>query len=431
LSQLLDRVGFDRPFELLQMALVEWDGRRRFLQRIGPEAEDAIDELLAQALSFEERNPPSVEAFLAMLDGADLEVKRQQSARSGQVRVMTAHGAKGLEAPVVFLPDAIRAPEGARGWRIAEVPGPDGALPAVVGQKKFDPAIIAEERAREERAAADESKRLLYVAMTRAEDWLIIAGAGDPEKTADTWYDRARGGLIGAGAVERDGLLVLETGVEAKIGGDGRPPSDRAAAVPLAELARPLKSERRRAASDLAPQDYAAGGGELEPKIAATRGEAIHAILEDGTTDIRRARDIAAGFDLREDLIEPLTVEALRARSTPEAVRFFHADAIAEASVSVVIGGDRVAGRIDRLIVAPDEVAFVDFKSDAAPPPPDARPLEYLAQLAAYRAALAGIYPERRISAHLLWTAAARLDAVSDGDLDDALTSALSRQAVS
>ncbi|MEL7464245.1 MAG: double-strand break repair helicase AddA [Pseudomonadota bacterium] len=424
LSKLRDAVGYQRPFELLQMALVDWDGRRRFLARLGEEAEDAIDELLAQALAFEERETPSVEAFLAMLDGADLEVKRQQAGRSGQVRVMTAHGAKGLEAPVVILPDTMRKPEGARGWRIAEVDGPSSALPAMVGPKPFDPKVIAERRALEEQAAADEFKRLLYVAMTRAEDWLIIAGAGDPEKTEDTWYDLARSGLIEAGAEERDGALILESGTDPKTAAAPDRLAPPGAARPLPTLAPSVKGPRRKAASGLLTADYEARGGDLAPEIAARRGEAIHAILEAGIEEVTEASRIARGFDLPEDLIAPLAAEALRARALPEAARFFGEASIAEAPVSVLIGDDRIAGRIDRLIVTEEEVAFVDFKSDAAPPPPGETPAEYAAQFAAYRAALAGIYPGRSITAHMLWTAAPRLDAIEEASMDAALAQA-------
>ncbi|MFV0474497.1 MAG: PD-(D/E)XK nuclease family protein, partial [Pikeienuella sp.] len=115
--------------------------------------------------------------------------------------------------------------------------------------------------------------------------------------------------------------------------------------------------------------------------------------------------------------------EAARARALPEAARFFAAGAVAEAAISVMIGGARVAGRIDRLVVSDKTVDFVDFKSDSAPPgTAEEAPDAYLAQMAAYRAALAGIYPGRLIAAHILWTAAPRLDRIGDARLDEALT---------
>jgi len=88
--------------------LTRHDGRRKLLARLGAEAEDGIDALLSQALAYETTGVPSLTGFLAWMATDDLEVKRQMDSQGDRIRVMTVHGAKGLEAPIVFLPDTAK-----------------------------------------------------------------------------------------------------------------------------------------------------------------------------------------------------------------------------------------------------------------------------------------------------------------------------------
>ena len=410
---------------------MDWDGRRRLLARLGPEADDAIDELLAEALAFETTETPTIEAFLARMAAGDVVIKRQQDGRGGEVRVMSTHGAKGLEAPVVILPDTTRSGRGARDWSIARIDAGAGsdAFAAMPAGRRLDPAILAEAREKELAEEAAEDRRLLYVAATRAEDWLIVAGAGDDGeaggKLDGTWYGMVRAGLETlaptTGPSPAGEAKVHATGGEARTDAPASPPTPAAAPVVSARPAPPpprAKPLLRRQASALG--EVVEPGGGRAPELAARRGEAIHAVLEAGVADEAAAARLIAPFGLDPTEAALAASEALAARALPGAEAFFAPDAIAEAGVAVVIGGARIVGRIDRLIVAPDRVAFVDFKSDAAPPPESAAPEAHLAQLAAYRAALAGIYPGRRVEAHILWTAIPRLDRIDDGAFDRA-----------
>ena len=427
LKRLLSRSGFARPYELMQMALTDWDGRRAFLRRLGEEAEDAIDELLAEALAFEALGPPTIEAFLARMDESDFEVKREQEGRGGAVRVMSVHGAKGLEAPVVILPDTLRKPNAARGWLIAEVDGEGRAVAAATGPRAEDPTALRAAREREEQAEQDEHRRLLYVAMTRAEDLLIVAGAGEETeaKLAGTWYEMVRDGLVAEGAAQTaDGRLVLEDAGAGKAAGYVETAEIIAPVIDL-ETRHPARPRGKRiAASGLHGVGEARPGG-LTPELAALRGEAIHAALELGADTPENARKAMARFALPDPVALAAAAEAVAARALPEAARFFAPEAVAEAGVSLDRAGTRIAGRLDRLVVSEDAVAFVDFKSDAAPPAPDAPPEAYLAQLGAYAEALAGIYPGRRVEAHILWTAVPSLDRLEPGAMAAALSRAL------
>lgn len=438
LRQVRKHADFLRPYEILEHMLVQEGGRTRMLARLGPEAEDPIDELLAQALAYEAVEPPSLEGFLGWMARGDEEIKRDQEGAGGQVRVMTAHGAKGLEAPVVILPDTMRGVRNDRG-QLAKVEMAGRPRAAWKGKKGEEPALLAAAREAASRAEVEENRRLLYVAMTRAEDWLIVAGAKGkrPSDQADTWYGMVEAGLDRLNAAVAEGATPegLEGDVRRLATGE-TPRDDKAvtaeeagkATTPAWALTKPETARKQRlepvAASSLGPaHESAPGAGGLPPEIARRRGEAVHAALELGADDSDLIRSIIAATapELPPDLLIPAVAEAAAARALPAAARYFAPDAVAEAAVSLTLGAKRIAGRIDRLCVTATEVAFVDFKSDATPPPPDAPPAAYLAQLAAYRAALQRIYPDKSIVAEILWTAIPRLDRIESRLLDNAL----------
>ena len=438
LREVRGQADFMRPYEILERMLVHEGGRKRMLARLGPEAEDPIDELLAQALAYEMVEPPSLEGFLGWMARGDEEIKRDQEGAAGQVRVMTAHGAKGLEAPVVILPDTMKSVREDRG-KLAKVEMADQPRAAWKGRKGEEPALLAAAREEATRAQVEENRRLLYVAMTRAEDWLIVAGAKGKRKAdhADTWYGMVEAGLdrlnadiaVGATPAGLDGdVRRLAAGDQAREDRAEQAEARAKAALPNWALTRPTPSRKQRkeqvAASSIGPaHDSVAGVSALPPEIARRRGEAIHAALEAGTedADLIRRIIIATAPDLPDDLIAPAVREAAEARTLPEAKRYFAPDAIAEATISLALGDKRIAGRIDRLCVTGSEAAFVDFKSDAIPPPPNSPPPAYIAQLAAYRAALQRIYPDKIVVADILWTASPRLDRVESSLMDKAL----------
>ncbi|MEM7497606.1 MAG: double-strand break repair helicase AddA, partial [Pseudomonadota bacterium] len=181
-EDLAGAADYARPYELLERILVRHDGRARLLARLGGEAEDAIDELLVQALDYEAEGTPSLAGFIAWIEGGGLEVKRQMGDASGEVRVMTVHGAKGLEAPIVILPDTLSAPGGGGGGRPTLLPlRAEGNAPPLMlwaEAQARDDALAAKAREAARARETAEFKRLLYVALTRAETRLLLCGAG-------------------------------------------------------------------------------------------------------------------------------------------------------------------------------------------------------------------------------------------------------------
>ncbi|WP_372841855.1 UvrD-helicase domain-containing protein, partial [Phaeovulum sp.] len=183
LHDLRDAADFLRPYELIERLLARHGGRQRLLARLGPEAEDGIDELFSQALAFESSEVPSLTGFLGWLGADDVDVKRAPSAAGQVIRVMTVHGAKGLESPVVILPDTAKRKDPEAGQILKLPQGPAWRTNA-----DASPPEIVAARAAEVEKRLDERLRLLYVAMTRAEKWLIVCAAGEVGSGGDSWY---------------------------------------------------------------------------------------------------------------------------------------------------------------------------------------------------------------------------------------------------
>ena len=191
LDDLLAQADYLRPFEMLTRILVRHDGRRKLTARLGAEAEDGIDALLDQALAYEAVEAPSLTGFLDWIDRDEVAVKRRMEEEADQVRVMTVHGAKGLEAPIVILPDTAVRPEGRNPPQIVRLA--DGQPAWRVKTEEAPPALVDAEKARRA-LVREENRRLLYVALTRAKSWLVVCGAGQESPNGESWH-----GLVARG----------------------------------------------------------------------------------------------------------------------------------------------------------------------------------------------------------------------------------------
>ncbi len=423
-EDLLAQADYLRPFELLQRILIRHGGREKLLARLGAEAEDGIDAALDLALDFERTGPPSLTGFLDWFDRGEVKIKRQLEKDAGQVRVMTVHGAKGLEAPVVILPDtatqsettnppAILRPEGGPAlWRMPAA----SAAPAVAG---------AEETRRARQRA--ERMRLLYVALTRAETWLIVAGAGvDPKDGDSGWHTLVREGMEALGAeAQEDGTLVLARNWVAGV--PEAPPMP-----PVGVDWRPGSAVTARAVETVAPS--ALGGlhtldGTEADEEARRRGTAIHLLLERLQGQDAEARpDLAAQILAGSPDGVELLAEAAAVLDAPALAPFFGPGSLAEIDVAAPLplpGAPRILGRIDRLVVGPDGVLALDFKSNRlVPGRPEDVPEGILRQMGAYRAALGAIWQDRPVGTGIVWTRTATLMRLPDALVDAALARA-------
>ena len=426
LRELLALADFETPQTLLQWLLVgPWQGRSKLVARLGREANDPIDELLNAAFAYEGSSTPSLAGFIRWFDAGEGEIKRDPDDAPDLVRVMTVHGAKGLQAPIVIMADATSKPGQTRDLELPEeLPGSDSSQRTVPL-----PSLRASERkGRVEQAYQDaqaaelqEHWRLLYVAMTRAEEALFIGGSLNAREKApnpDSWYARLEP-LFGDDRLEDDLWLA-----RAELGERAEPAvpsedvtSDAEKAVEPEWLRKPIGPEPR-PPRPLAPSSAGEEQGSDPPlapdqaREAARRGVLIHALLErlpDVEVAEREERALAwlkrqaSDFDAasRREMFQ----RANAVLSDSEFAEVFAPGVLAEVPLSAVVGGQVVAGTADRLLVTSDKVTVVDFKTARRPPAKlEDIPHSTLKQMAAYTAVLEVIYPEREICAAILYT---------------------------
>jgi len=412
LADMRDKADFLRPYDLLERVLTRHDGRRKLLDRLGPEAEDGIDELLGQALAYETAEVPSLTGFLVWMQTDDVEVKRQLDGEGSRIRVMTVHGAKGLEAEIVILPDTAdrRPPERDELYRL-----PDGAAVWKVAADE-SPAVIAAERAARRDRAAAENLRLLYVAMTRARCWLVAAAAGTVSQE-DCWYC-----LIAKGVEEAYAVDAGE-GIRRHSFGDWPLPAARTApALATATLPDwlshpapvPPPGLQVLSPSDLGGPKALPGEAAGDVETARHRGTLLHLLLE-RLPALPRADwpRHAAGMIGDAALVPELLAEAQAILEDPALAPLFAPGTLAEVGITGDWNGLRLTGSIDRLVIGTDHLMVVDYKSNFLVPATLAEvPEGILRQLGAYAHVLGQIYPCHRIETAILWTRTPRLMSV-------------------
>lgn len=448
LTELAAEAGRCGPFRFFAGLLGPGGGRNLALARLGAEAGDALDAFLSAALDHERRYGPSLAGFLQHIEGSATDVKRDLSSSAGEVRVMTVHGAKGLEAKVVILADLAPAPGAKRLPKIMAIEPPRRqAVPIWPPASAEDASATAAAKARIIDQMVEEHHRLLYVAMTRAEDRLIVCGAqAKGEAPAGSWYAMVEAGLAASGT----GLAEIGEGDAAIRRFMVSPPQPQAveapaaaaAAVPIPawlrtpppredEPAPPLKPSSALAAAD-APARPADGPFLAE---AAAAGRFAHLLLQmlpdiaaDQRLPVAQALGLARAGAVAAPKRESIIADALALLADPTLAGLFGRGSLAEVPIAgtVELGdGERrpVSGQIDRLAISAEEVVIADFKTTARPPRDmEAIPETTLAQLAVYRALIGQIYPGRSVRALLVYTATLtrlepapeRLDAVME-----------------
>ncbi len=451
LAELLAQADFVPPYELYADLLGRRGGRRALLERLGPDAGDPIDEFLNLALAYERNHVPSLQGFLQWLGGGAVEIKRDLDQETGgQVRIMTVHGAKGLQAPIVFLPDTMQTPRHtARLLWIDDKTG--GRVPLWSPRTGFDDTRTGGAREDRQWLEAQEQHRLLYVALTRAEDRLHVCGwHGRQTPSADCWYH-----LIADGIAEIAEPFAFDC--RGELGAHGWNGVGRRRATP--QVAPPQADERTRAgmqavATDLPPwyrappRPEGPGARALVPsrpagaepavrtptgpddRLRFRRGLVIHRLLEllPELPQERRAeacrRFLARPIhEFAAAAQEEIARETLGVLEDPVFAPLFGPASRAEVRVVGEIAGEHgtmvLSGQVDRLVVAAAEVLVLDYKTNRPPPATENEVAEiYLRQMAAYRAVLRRIYPDRSVACALLWTDGPRLMKLSPWLLD-------------
>jgi ATP-dependent helicase/nuclease subunit A len=439
-STLLNRVDYVPPHALFAEALGAAGGRARLLARLGSEAAEPIDELLNAALRYSKLHPPSLQGFLQWLRRSGAEIKREAEAAGGQVRILTVHGAKGLQAPLVILPDTTSLPRDDDELMWGEDPASGRAVPIWTPRAEFHCSSTRLLRDAARQSRREEYNRLLYVALTRAEDRLVVCGAkpnhGAPHEAC--WYNLIARGFarltdVPEGEVVRyDSPQTAGCEPERQTTAAAASPAHLPAFIgtpPAPEPARPLP---------LAPSRPE--GIEFGPLPASTsplaqvehgvdrflRGQLIHGLLQHLPAVPEPERHAAAlrflqrpGNHIPASAAPAIAAEVMTILRHPALAPLFGPDSRAEIPITGVVGDVVVGGLIDRLVVLADRVLLADFKTNRRPPATvETTPVAYLRQMASYRAVLRSIFPDRPVQCALIWTREARVSVLPDPLLD-------------
>ena len=432
LAELLRIADYTPPSRFLETILSgPMQGRRRLYSRLGLAARDAIDELMNSALEFERNETASLDRFLAWFSRGTVDVQRDPGQPANEVRIMTVHGAKGLEAPVVILADATADPAKLGRTPLTvelDVPGA-GNAPLLRPKKDERCPPFEEIILREEKGDLEEHYRLLYVALTRAADRLIISGVrpkerkdGSDPRPAKCWHRIIEQAMAKMNTSTPGDPVALRYG-SAEVSGSKR---RRDTQLPSATIVpgwaeRPAPPEEQ-PPRPLAPSSIALDDESVPPPseamlAAAQRGTWIHQLLERLPALTATARPAAADRWLKRSagIAEPavrheIIAQVCKVLSDPRFARLFGPGSLAEAPIAATLPDGRViCGTMDRIHVGEDHVSVIDFKTGRVPDNQNLIPSSHRIQMAAYSEALQVIFPGRRVSAALLYTAGPKL----------------------
>jgi ATP-dependent helicase/nuclease subunit A len=419
------------PFEFLSMVLIRT--RKAFLARLGSEAGDALDALLEASLSYEESHSSSLAGFALWFASEDTEIKRNMDRGTGEVRLMTVHGAKGLESSIVILPDTTSTPRSNATTALMFVEANSGGpqLPFWRLSRLAQSQAIEDWKDSDKQIELEEQRRLLYVAMTRARDELYVCGYKNRNKLDEnSWYalvadalQNPQKGRDFPRAVESsDGASCLRLGPDPIWDGKFSLTPKAAQEFPDWLFGNPRYPDTVQKSWSPArlPRMPRRTGSDL----AMARGRAIHKILEElpqmaPDLGLNYAKRILAKNRLDEKLAEKICGLGFN----PEYRDFFGPDSQAEVNIgSILPNGQRMTERIDRLVIRANDVLVLDYKTDWNVPDGLEADHPYVVQLAAYALALGKAYGGKPIRAAILWTSLPLLDWIADDTLKNAIS---------
>jgi ATP-dependent helicase/nuclease subunit A len=422
------RLDFDRPFNFYSDVLYREGGLRKMRARFGTEIDDVVAEFLDLALAHEQSPQPSLLGFLAELRSRQITIKRELGETNRGVRVMTVHGAKGLEAPIVILADAASTEIGRDRRSIFMRQAPSMFFHA--SSKEMHVGETLEHRAEAEAAQKAEYWRKLYVAMTRAEDELYVTGTLTKQgKIEGSWYEAIEQALRPGSDILRDAdgveMALVYPQTQAAAAGAGGVATVPGTLAPLLLPQLPPYKLRRivrpsSAFADANPEQVLNTpaervGDPRDPEAARAEGIALHALLQhlmkvpQAEWPAVSAKALAVLLPDRPTMHPAIARKAQSILTRLDLIHIFGPTSRAE--VPILAHGSRngapvtIAGRIDRLVVEPGRVLIVDYKSDAEVPATEKDvPAAYLSQIGLYAQIAGQLFPGHRIEAAILWT---------------------------
>ena len=445
LSNLIHVMRGKRAFEAVDYLLnapclnAGLTGWQAFYARLGMDSIDPLDELLSYAIQYDRNEPDGgVQGFVTMMANNTSDIKREFESAENHVRIMTVHASKGLQAPIVICPDATSVPT----YKLNSDKGFvfDGeGVPLWPTSSVEHCEIIQSYKAYESQKAYEEYCRLLYVAMTRAEDHLVLCGVlnkNQKQPSDESWYGLVRAAMVNSGAEEQPwgydqtflsddhaNLFVYESG-KTFIADTVSKNKNKDEAIDMPPWATQQFEKENSSIQVLRPStdfdDTAVAYSPLSRMDVAyrfRRGNLTHTLLQYlPDIDVQKRYNLGKLYlekhasDVADDVRDEILSEVLSILSSDDFAPFFGSGSMAEVPVTGIVTHDNgktdvISGQIDRLLVTDTDVWIVDFKSNRPPPTkPDQIPLAYRRQLSAYKRLMRDIYPNHQIRCALLWT---------------------------
>lgn len=421
LKILSDKIDYVRPYELFNYVLTTMNGRHKFTERMGMEVEDALDEFINLTISYEQEHIPSLQGFIDWIGRTEVEVKRETEQKDADaVRLMTVHGSKGLQAPVVFLPDTVRIKniksEQALLW--------DDDMAYYPLNKTYYDEICVSLKEENRRKTLEEYRRLLYVALTRAEDRLYICGfCGSKGVDNNSWYKLCEQTLQENGVESGKNYEIVEPEVIAKKQKPSLSGKDNM--LPLEDWIYHEAESESLLAKPYTPSHFDEEDVDSTSPLAESgnyyrRGTLIHKLLQflsqnnEGTAAIIDEYLAKNAADFSAPQKEQIKLEVLNLFKQAELAEIFGENSRAEVPIVGEVDGKIISAQLDRLVVLPHKVMVVDFKTNrpAAKNLAETPPV-YVNQLNAYAKLVQKIYSGKQVETYILWTNETRLMRVS------------------
>jgi ATP-dependent helicase/nuclease subunit A len=402
------------PFELYNYVLDIADKRTNFISRMGQEVQDPLKEFINLTLQYSTKHTSTMQGFIRWVEAGKLEVKRDFDQGNNEVRIMTVHGSKGLQAPIVFLPDTTALPTNKS--KLMWTPNGHMLWPgAASNRNQLCNTLLEQQKQRD----MNEYLRLFYVGLTRPEDELYICGYTGANKLNDeSWYALAQvqmqehGSAVFSDALDSDVFQIASDQVSRPKQQIETKTAEQAISLP--DFAKSQPKSEPTPTSPLTPsrpndsENDLAFSSPLQQSKQFERGNFVHSLLEILPSVPAHKRESAAqhiALKYPETMRKKAVEEVFSIINNPEFAPLFGENSRAEIPLSGIIDNRVVNGQVDRLVITEEEVLIIDYKTNQLPPSSSATiPETYKKQMAAYHSLLSNIYPEKNIRTFLLWT---------------------------
>lgn len=416
LTNLLNKVDFQSPYEFFANILESDDGRKKLISKLGYEINDPLDEFLNKTLEYEKLHSVSMQSFLSWIESDDIEIKRDLEQADNLVRIMTIHSSKGLQAPIVFMPDTINTNKVPSKFIFDEA---NNQYFFINPSKENSCDFITNLKEDLKKETYNEYLRLLYVALTRAEDQLYISGFETSKSKVkdDCWYGLIKNAVLAIGNKSDSGYVRYETSQEIAVNQNiNKEDISSDVAINLPEFALNNAPDEPYPSMPLSPSKQNESEEIIKLNIGSKKeanyGKIVHKLLQylpEVATENRY--DLAIKFleknlqDGKANEIKDIATKTINITNNKDFKDIFGKNSQAEVPVVAIVDGEVVFGQIDRLVINHDKIIIVDYKTSRKPPiSTDKIPKRYLKQMELYKKSIQKIYPDKQIICAIIWT---------------------------